>query len=123
VLAGIGLGDQRQGVLLQPGAAEIDLGDVEVDAQNAGQRLLVDKTLRQQDLPQRPPLPPLLGQRRVQLLGREQALVKQQLPQPFLRPNSEAAARLRLGRAQRSSPRGASSWRRISVNASGVKRR
>ena len=69
VLTGIGFGDQCQRVLVDARAGEVDLGYVEVHAEDSGERLLVDHPLGEQHLAERPVLAPLRGQRILQLLG------------------------------------------------------
>src|ERR1700693_347152 len=78
--------------------AEADLGYIEVRAQDAGERLLIDPPRGEQPLPEGSALPPLDGQRRLQLLGSQQSVFEEQLAQPLLGAHAESAAGLALDR-------------------------
>src|SRR5438132_715326 len=92
-------------------------------AQHGGERLLVDHALGEQYLAEWPVLTALRGQRGLQLLGGQHTVFQKEVTEPLLLAKSEAALGLAFDCAHATSRTGASSLRRISCSASGVKRR
>ena len=124
VFAGVRLGDQRERLALDPRPAEIDLRDIEMQAEHTGQGLFVDEPLREQDLSQWAALSLLLSQGRLQLFRGQQPALKQKLTKALFLAKPKPSGGLALHGAHATASRtGPSSRRRISVSASGVKRR
>src|SRR2546421_493876 len=107
VLTRVGFRDQGQRILFDAGPRKIDQRNIEVLAEYTRKRFLLDHALAEQDLPERLPLPFLLGEGSVELFGGEQAVLEKELAQPLFLAKAEAPARLPLDGAHATSRRGA----------------